>query len=56
MARHIDALKADEERCRYYFDRSRMIVTVLVPQFGYDCCAGLIKELMSLIEIIFGNS
>jgi len=44
MAAHIDALKADEDRCRYYFDRSRMIVTALVPQLGYEHCANLVKE------------
>jgi len=44
MARHIDAVVANEERCRYYFDRSRMIVTALVPQLGYEHCATLVKE------------
>jgi aspartate ammonia-lyase len=44
MAGHIDAVKADEMRCRHYFDRSRMIVTVLVPQLGYERCAELVKE------------
>jgi len=44
MASHIDAVEADEIRCRYYFDHSRMIVTALVPQLGYEPCADLVKE------------
>lgn len=43
MTRHLDEVTADEARCRYYFDRSRMIVTALVPELGYDRCAALVK-------------
>ncbi|MEI8011839.1 MAG: aspartate ammonia-lyase [Candidatus Omnitrophota bacterium] len=41
---HIDGIQADEIRCRYYLDHSRMIITAFVPTFGYDRCNGLLKE------------
>ena len=44
LTRHIDGIKADEERCRYYFDRSRMLITAFVPVVGYDRCNELLKE------------
>jgi aspartate ammonia-lyase len=41
---HIDGIKADEDRCRYYFDRSRTLITAFVPVVGYDRCNYLLKE------------
>jgi aspartate ammonia-lyase len=44
LAAHIDGVQADEARCRFYFDRSRMIVTAFVPWLGYDRCQALVQE------------
>ena len=44
MARHVDMIKADEARCRYYFDRSRTIVTAFVPSIGYARAEALLKD------------
>ncbi len=41
---HIDGIQADEVRCSYYVDRSRMIVTAFVPFLGYERCQELIRE------------
>jgi aspartate ammonia-lyase len=44
LVRHIDGVTADESRCRYYFDRSRTIITAFLPVVGYDRCNELLKE------------
>jgi aspartate ammonia-lyase len=44
LAGHIDGIQADAARCRYYFDRSRMIVTAFVPLLGYARCQELLGE------------
>jgi aspartate ammonia-lyase len=41
---YIDGIKADEARCRYYFDRSRTLMTAFVPVVGYDRCNELLQE------------
>ena len=44
LSRHIDGIGADQEKCRQYFDRSRMIVMAFVPHIGYDRSGELLKE------------
>ena len=44
LARHIEAIRADEARCRYYVDKSRTIITAFVAKVGYDRCNALLKE------------
>jgi aspartate ammonia-lyase len=44
MSMHIDFVKADEARCRYYFNRSRMLVTAFVPHFGYARIETILKD------------
>jgi aspartate ammonia-lyase len=41
---HIDGIKADEARCRYYVECSRTIITAFVPVVGYERCQELLKE------------
>ncbi len=41
---HVDGIKADEARCRYYVERSRTIMTAFVPVVGYERCQALLKE------------
>jgi len=41
---HISGIKANEEKCREYFDRSPAIITVLIPYTGYDKAEALLKE------------
>ncbi len=41
---HIEWIQADEARCRYYVDHSRMLITAFVPALGYDRCQALLKE------------
>ena len=44
LLEHIDGIAADEDRCRYYLERSRTIMTAFVPVVGYDRCNALLKE------------
>ncbi len=44
LTRHIDGIKADEARCRYYVDKSRTIITAFVAMVGYDRCNELLKQ------------
>lgn len=63
LAVHIDGVQADEQRCRYFFDHSRMIVTALVPHIGYGRSEELLKEfdaagggdLRSFLEVKLGK-
>ena len=40
----VRGLAADEDRCRFYFDQSPMIVTALLPLIGYERATELIRE------------
>ncbi|MFH0753909.1 MAG: aspartate ammonia-lyase [Candidatus Omnitrophota bacterium] len=44
LTAHIDGIKADEARCRFYVDRSRTLITAFVPVLGYVRCEELIQE------------
>jgi len=44
LARHIEGVMADEAVCLSYLDRAPCIMTVLVPQLGYEAVQGLVKE------------
>ncbi|MBF0618769.1 MAG: aspartate ammonia-lyase [Candidatus Omnitrophica bacterium] len=48
LAVHIGGIKADEAKCRYYFDRSPTLVTAFVPYVGYDRCVAMLKEFEAL--------
>ncbi len=50
LAAHISQITADENVCRYYFDRSPMIVTALLPFIGYDKSAALLTEYEKLFK------
>jgi len=47
LAAHIAGIKADEEKCREYFDRSPGIITALLPQIGYARAQELLAEFKS---------
>ncbi len=61
---HIEGIEADEVRCRYYVDRSRMIITAFLPSVGYDRCHALLKEfdlsgeenLRAFLEVKLGSA
>ena len=40
----IKGIKADKERCYYYFENSGGLGTILNPKLGYDKVAELVKE------------
>jgi aspartate ammonia-lyase len=44
LAEHIAGIKADEEKCREYFEQSSMIITAFLPHIGYDRAAALLRE------------
>jgi aspartate ammonia-lyase len=44
LAKHIEAIEADEAVCRGYLDCAPCIMTVFVPQLGYEAVQGLVKE------------
>ncbi len=44
LQNHVGQIAADEQACRYYFDRSPMIITALVPVIGYEEATALITE------------
>jgi aspartate ammonia-lyase len=44
LAAHVDGIRADEAKCRYYFDRSRSIVMVFLPLIGYSRVGELLQE------------
>lgn len=48
FAHHISCIKADAERCAFYFDHSPMIITALLPAIGYDRAASLLKEFLAM--------
>jgi aspartate ammonia-lyase len=42
LADHVEAVAANEARCRQYFDQSPMIITAFLPHIGYDRVNGQI--------------
>jgi aspartate ammonia-lyase len=44
LAAHVLKIEADEIKCRYYFDKSPMIITALLPVVGYERATELILE------------
>jgi len=47
LADHIEALAANEPRCRQYLDQSPMIITAFLPRIGYDRANALLQEFFS---------
>jgi aspartate ammonia-lyase len=47
LADHIEAIKANEAKCRQYFDQSPMIITAFLPHLGYDRANELLQEFFS---------
>jgi aspartate ammonia-lyase len=44
FAKMVQAISANEEKCREYFDRSPTIITALLPHIGYEKADELLKE------------
>lgn len=44
LAGAVGGIRADEAKCREYFDRSPTIVTALLPAIGYERASALLKE------------
>lgn len=44
FAAHVLAVKANEEKCREYFDQSPGIITALLPRIGYEKAEALLEE------------
>ena len=44
FAGHVEAIKANEEKCREYFDHSPAIITALLPHIGYKKAGLLLAE------------
>ena len=61
---HIEGIEADEVRCRYYVEHSRMIITAFLSSVGYDRCHALLKEfdlsgeenLRAFLEVKLGSA
>ena len=47
LAPHIEGIKADEEKCREYLDKSPAIITAFLPSIGYEKAEALLKEFSS---------
>jgi aspartate ammonia-lyase len=47
LADHVEAVAANEARCRQYFDQSPMIITAFLPHIGYDRANSLLQEYIS---------
>ena len=47
LADHVEALEANEARCRKYFDQSPMIITAFLPHIGYDRANTLLQDFFS---------
>lgn len=43
----IDGIKANEDQCRMWLDRSVGIVTALLPHIGYETCCNMAKEALA---------
>ena len=41
---HVDGIKADEEKCREYFEKSPALITAFLPHIGYDRASDLLAE------------
>lgn len=46
-SRCIEGLRADEERCRRYFESTPQVATALSPRLGYERTAALVRESLS---------
>jgi len=44
LADHIGGIKANEEKCREFFDHSPMLITAFLPHIGYDKANTLLQE------------
>ena len=44
FAAHVEGIKADENRCREYFEKSPALVTAFLPHIGYDRASALLSE------------
>jgi aspartate ammonia-lyase len=42
--KYVQAIEANPEKCRYYFERSLTLVTAFIPHIGYDKAGRLLKE------------
>ncbi|MBF0522585.1 MAG: aspartate ammonia-lyase [Candidatus Omnitrophica bacterium] len=47
FANHVDGIKADEQKCLDYLNKSPQIITAFLPYIGYDKAADLLKEFQS---------
>jgi len=47
LADHVEAVTANEAKCRQYFDQSPMIITAFLPHIGYDRANALLQEYFS---------
>ncbi len=47
LSEHVNQIRADEEKCKEYFDKSPMIITALLPVIGYEKATELIDEFVS---------
>ncbi len=47
LADHVEAVTANEAKCRQYFDQSPMIITAFLPHIGYDRANALLLEYFS---------
>jgi len=47
LAPHIELIKADQEKCREYFEKSPVIITAFLPHIGYEKAEVLLKEFSS---------
>ncbi len=47
LSEHVNQIRADEEKCREYFDKSPMLITALLPVIGYEKATELIGEFLS---------
>ena len=45
--RCLAGIRADEERCRYWLERSAALSTALAPTIGYEAAASLTREMLS---------
>jgi aspartate ammonia-lyase len=55
----VDGIKANEERCRQYAERSPSLMTTIAPTIGYDKAGEIVKEALttrkSIIEILLNK-
>ena len=44
LAGHVAGIRANESKCREYFEKSPAIITALLPRIGYEKAEALLKE------------